>query len=353
MKYQTCNVRRHSLRGFTMIELLVAIAINMVLVVAATYLYLGSSESRKVQTDIQQMNENGQFALDVIGRDLINAGFYPMIMQNQPDITTQGIQTTTIVLHGLYFNAVATGTNTYPAFDQGVFGCNSQRFNTTPGQYNCVDHPSSAVSADTLIVNYFTADALGQNVGSRLDCARSNVAAAPENLVRAGTGKTDTVGLQPNAPLFVSNRYTLLPMNSSIEGRTLTTTGLSCAGNGDTQYRPLVSGIEDLQIRYGVYTDVTTLQASQFYSASEMAGVTPLNVGTGILNAWSRVVSVEVCLVARGLMGSKLRESDGTIASYTDCSGALIAPADTDTRKLFRKTFAVRNNLTFTVIPRV
>ncbi len=349
--------------GFTLIELMVAIVINLVLIVAASQLYVSSTESRKVQADTLQMQENGQFALELIGRDLINAGFYPMIMQLDANRDKEGVQAATIYKHGRYSNIVSTPTQTYAAFDNGVFGCDAQMFDPLAGQYVCKSHSISSSTADTLVVNYFTADALGKNLGSRLDCNRSNVSNAPENSGRAGAGKTADIGLQPGVPLFVSNKYTLQSMTFVIEGNTITTRSLSCAGNVDTTsanpYQPIVSGIEDLQIRYGVYTNVDTFEPAQFYRADQMASV-PLIVfpptGTfkgGSLNAWARVVSVEVCLVARGLQNSKLSEANGTIGAYADCSGNSVTPTDRDTRKVFRKTFALRNNLTQTIMPKI
>lgn len=333
---------------------MVAITITMVMVVAASYLYLASSESRKVQYDQQMVSENGQFAMDMIGRDLLNAGFYPMVWQNLPSPSTGGIQTTTIFRSGFYFNPHNTATRTVAAFDTGIFGCEGMRFDSAIAQLNCVSHANVANTADTLIVNYFTTDAMGSNIGHRLDCVRGNVSGAAENTDRAGTGKTDTVGLQPNAPLFVSNRYTLSSVTYTIEDRTVSTLGLNCTGNTNVALadtRPLIVGIEDLQLRFGVHTDLNTLQPSQFYRADEMAAVAPL-VSSGIsLSAWNRVVAVEVCIIARGLLGSKLAEADGTVASFTNCSGDTVTPADRDLRRQMRKTFAVRNALTQTIAP--
>jgi type IV pilus assembly protein PilW len=349
-KSTSINTQKQA-HGFSLLELLIAIAINLILVVAASYLYLGTSESRKVQADQQLMNENGQFAIELIGRDLLNAGFYPTVWQNNPTPSTAGVQTTTIYRSGFYFNPISTSTITYAAFDTGIFGCEGQNFNSLPSTFTCVNHSSAGISADTLVVNYFSSDALGNNYGSRVDCNRGNASDAPENAGRAGTGRTVSNGLPPNSPLFISNRYTLQPATFNIENRSISTLSLSCVGNKDATISPIVSGIEDFQIRYGIHADFSKLQPSQFYKADQMAGVAALTINGVSFSAWSRVVAVEICVVARGLLGAKLPESDGTSSSYTNCSDALITPTDRDLRKLIRKTFAIRNALTQTVTP--
>ena len=68
-------------------------------------------------------------------------------------------------------------------------------------------------------------------------------------------------------------------------------------------------------------------------------------------DAWARVVSVEVCLVARALQATKLTDTTGTVASYVNCAGSSITPTDKLARRVYRKIFAVRNNLSQTVLP--
>ena len=71
----------HRQAGFSLIELMIALTINLVIVIAAAYLYTGTSESKRALAQQQQLSENGQYALDLIGKDIINSGFYPAIRE--------------------------------------------------------------------------------------------------------------------------------------------------------------------------------------------------------------------------------------------------------------------------------
>lgn len=337
-------------KGFSLIEMMVALAINLVIVVAAGYLYLGTADSRRALDQQQTLNENGQYALDLIGRDIINAGFYPTVRGSNPSVTTATLRT----VPDTYSNIVAGSP---VAYNSGVFGCTAQNFNPAVAKNACDDHADTSNTADALVVNYFTNDAMGNDIGQRLDCSRGDVDGAAENTTRvdinaaSATFSGATSGLVPKAPLFVSNRYTLLPVAISIEGQTINTYGLACSGNQSVTYQPAVSGIEQLQFRYGVYIDDTTLQPTRYYQSTEMAGLGKLIVDGVNKDAWARVVSIEVCLVARGLQASKVTTSTGGVTSYTDCGGTVVAPTDKFVRRTYRKVFALRNTLTQTIIP--
>ena len=226
-----------------------------------------------------------------------------------------------------------------------MFGCAGQTFDTATNA--CGAHTSAGVTADTIVINYFTNDAMGSDVGQSGDCTRAAVAGATENSAR----KEITAGLVPKAPLFVSNRYSLAATTFSIENQSISTFSLTCSGNGDGAYQPSIAGIEDLQFKYGVFTDSTTLQPSRFYAAGDMAGLGSINVDGVSKDAWARVVAVEVCLVAKGLQASKLVGASGAILPYVNCAGTSTTPTDRLARRTYRKIFALRNNLTQTIVP--
>jgi type IV pilus assembly protein PilW len=327
---------RQAQRGFSLIELLVALVINLIIVIAAAYLYLGTSETKRAVEQQQSLNENGQYALDMIGREIVNAGFYPTVR-------TTGVARLT-------YQADPIATSNAP-FKSGIFGCSAQSFN--PTTKTCVNHASGAVTADTIVVNYFTNDAMGVDMGQRLDCNRSDVSGAAENLGRTTGANSNgaTSGLIPTQALFVSNRYTLVTTTFAIEGQAISTLSLACVGNVNSIYQPAIVGIENLQFRYGVYTDATTLQPNRYYQSSEMAGLGSVLVNGLSKDAWERVVSVEICLVARGLQPTKQTTATGAVTPYVNCNGTSVTPGDRFTRKVYRKIYALRNNLTQTIVP--
>lgn len=319
-------------RGFSLVELLVAVAINLVVVVAAAYLYLGTRETQRTLTERNSMFENGSFALDMIGREMENAGFYPAV-------SDEG-STKSLVING-YSNPVTAAP---AAFNAGVFGCDNQLFKPTTSA--CAAHTASPTPvSDTLVVNYFTNDALSLDVGQRGDCQRRAVDADAANSTRKG-GTTSSLGKPPSQPLFVSNRYVLVPTTMNIEGQSVTTFSLACNGNGvnpqvDT-YQPIVAGIEQLRFRYGAIDTQTTMQPSQFLAPASVTALGAIPVGPGSRAGWSRVVAVRACMLVRSLRAAKLSRSSYTIV---DCDGTSRSYTDGVERKIITQIFAVKNNL--------
>ena len=337
---------RKSQTGFSLIELLVALSINLVIVAAAAYLYLGTSDAKRALDQQQALNESGQFALDIVGRDIVNAGFFPANLNSNPALVGQ-----TARVSGRYSNPLPA----VPAFASGVFGCSGQRLDPGTVSPQCVAHASSANTADTIVVNYFTNDRFTKgaasqvlgDIGKQTDCSSSIAANSSANVTR----RNPNVDLPPLAPLFVSNSYTLATTTFSIENQTINTLSLTCAGSGNAGFQPIIAGIESLQFRYGVYIDADTLQPSRFYEASEMAALGNVNVNGVDRDAWARVVSVEICLVARALQQTKTTSSTGAVTPYVNCTGASVTPTDRSIRRVYRKVFAMRNNLTQIIVP--
>jgi type IV pilus assembly protein PilW len=321
--------------GFSLVELLVAVAINLVVVVAAAYLYLGTRESQRTLTERSSMFENGSYALEMLGREIENAGFYPTI-------GNEGATKANVVPE--YGNPVA---GTPAAFNAGIFGCNDSLFQ--PSTSTCVTHTATPVPpADAIVINYFTNDSLSLDVGQRADCQHRAVDADAANAVRAGAS-TATTGRKPTMPLFISNRYTLVPTTVNIEGQTISTFSLACNGNGvnpqvDT-YQPIVTGIEQMRFRYGAMSDQSTLQPSQFLAPADVTALLTIPVGTGSRGAWGRVVAVRACLLVRSMQPARLSRTSYTL---TDCNGTSQTYSDGVERKVFTQIFAVKNMLTFT-----
>ncbi|GAA4359508.1 hypothetical protein GCM10023165_55700 [Variovorax defluvii] len=328
----------HRQRGLTLIELLVSITIGLLLAATATYLFVSTNRVSKVIDAKAQQQETAGIVLDIIGRDLKNAGFYPAGFPTT--VTSSKFQ-------GAYSNIVSAGVR---AYDQGLFGCSGAVFDVATG--TC---PAAVASEpDSLVVNYFSSDNFDvEGVGTRQDCLRQNVEQAAfggfkYNEARAGTGSagTGTVVL----PLFVSNAYSLGSVYTYQQDRqSIQTRSFRCAGNGPTtrSYQPLVAGITQLRIRYGVATAATLESPARFYTASEVSAMAPVDINGESKTGWQRVSSVQVCVVAKTLDSSVRQTAAG---NYIDCDGAQISFTGADHALYQQQTriFGVRNNLTRT-----
>lgn len=62
-------------RGLTLIELMIALALGLVLVAAMGYLYVGQRQSWRTLEAVARLQENGRYALELLGQDLRMAGY--------------------------------------------------------------------------------------------------------------------------------------------------------------------------------------------------------------------------------------------------------------------------------------
>ena len=308
-------------QGFSLIEFMVSIVISMAVVIAASYVYLNSRETQRTLSEKSMMFESARFAMDLIGRDIENAGFYPVIrIENIP----AGGRTT-----AQEYERPSSGA--HAAFNNPVFGCNATVFSAAATS-GCTTH-SASTTGDTLVVNYYSNDEATLDTGQRADCTRADSADATENSSRKATGL-----LRPLKPLFVSNRYTLAPTVTTIEGKTINTFSLACNGNGanSTTYTPFVADIDQMRFAYMVRTGTRPNFQHQFLAA-------------GSVTDWSRVVGVRVCLLARSLETSRLQ--GGTSYSINDCTGTSQSYSDGIQRRVFTQIYAIKSRLTDSVVP--
>lgn len=66
---------RSTQRGLTLIELMIALGLGLVLVAALGYLYAGQRQSWRTLEAVARLQENGRYALELLGQDLRMAGY--------------------------------------------------------------------------------------------------------------------------------------------------------------------------------------------------------------------------------------------------------------------------------------
>ena len=174
-------------RGVTLVELMVAIAINLVLVLAATLLYLNTRSAQKAVDDRSAVAETGEFALDLLGRELTLAGFYP-VMASEPTGAGAAAQVGALMSYDQAAGQMVKAGLLSATYQNGLMGCDDQMISAT---HACGAHAEAAAStSDSLVVAYFTSDAMGLSTGLRADCARDDVAndgSVARNTLRVGT----------------------------------------------------------------------------------------------------------------------------------------------------------------------
>lgn len=345
------SVHRGDQAGVTLVELMVTIAINLLLVLAATLLYLNTRNTQKAVDERGAVFESGQLALDLLGREIGNAAFYPAV---SVEPASGGLAAGNNVLWSHDLATTQSMTTVPAAYQHGVFGCSGQRFDA--GNAVCAAHTNATgpAGSDALVVSYFTNDAFSLDRGQRADCTYADVANSALNAgrERAAGGSPGTavaagnLGVAPDAPLLVVNRYQLVPRQFQVDGAAVNTFSLACSGNGraDGGYQELIRGVEQFVVRYGVMDDAT-LRPNRYLTASEVSALGDTTSIDGVVYpAWRRVVSVRVCLLVRSTSGSALRTgTNGQASAITDCSGSTYTPPNGAQVRRFEQVFSVKN----------
>ncbi len=128
-------------RGFTIVELMISLAIGMVLVLGATTFLATTDRSNRLQTAVSGLNASGRFGLDQIARDIRMSGYRDGNWTSGPlanvinavnGLPVDGGDSITLLYEGARDCAFALApagvvTNTYQVVN-GNLECNGQPF---------------------------------------------------------------------------------------------------------------------------------------------------------------------------------------------------------------------------------
>lgn len=234
-------------RGFTIVELMVSVAISLILLVGVVEIYIDNKQTHKVQSNLSYMQDTVKLAAEFIGTDIRVAG-YP---------------------HSGFVGTAISGTD-----NAGMNGSDSLTLS------------NSALDYDKVSGTY-----------ERLDCL--------------GQPSTDPVV----NTYFISTDGTGEP-------------SLYCLGSGSATPQPLLDGVENMQVLYGVDTDPspngvtgdTTHSANKYVPSNQVPS-----------SEWPNVVSVRVSFTAVS--------ADDNLALQAGPNG------DRRLRRTFTTTAALRNRM--------
>lgn len=279
-------------RGYTLIELTVAVLIGLTVTAAVLALYAESKRTMRVQAMHAELEENAALALALLSRELQFAGYAQPV-----GVTQQG---------------------GFPRFvrshvERPVFGCErglnstTQRSQTAPWDASVC---KTAGDEDHVIEIVYEADAVNTLPAS------STAGAAPTNCLGAALPKNEA------GRAIARNRYYVAP---STAGRF----ELHCAGAQGAPGQPLADHVEVMKLWYGEADADDPKQIVRYVTAS------------GVTN-WQRVLGVRVCLLMRS--SERLPAEDAP--EHLDCDGNPQTAADRYLRRAYTMTVALRNKVT-------
>jgi len=342
-------------QGFSLIELMVALLIGLLLLGAMLNAFLSSKVTYSTQSALAKVQENARFAMEIVGREVRQAGYQGCSVNNS------------------FANTVNTGASydDFFSLDEPVDGLN----NVTGATYGS---NAGVDNSDVLMIKYASLDGgctvdshnptaasihcQGDNTTTRgqilmiSDCQHSAVfqesavVGNPNNPVVHNTGGsavpgncTKGLGLPVDCTSTNGTPYTFPPGSSVMSIRSFRfflavndqgepalyqqALGVN-SGTSTVQIdqEELVEGIEDMQILYGQDTDGDNSVNS--YVPSDAVG------------DMEDVIAVRVSMLIRSIEDNVLPEAQ----TYT-FNDATVTASDRRIRKVFTSTFAVRNRL--------
>lgn len=309
--------------GFSLIELMVAMAIGLIVVSTALTFYLNAAQAIRMAEAKSRMEEDGQAALSLLIQQIRMAGSNPEQPDRNYSSRRNPVYTDSLVPSIYKVGGYKTGIYSTSHFI--IRGCDGifKTFVFTTNNDN-IDHLDCiAASSDSIAISY-EADAANTVTSNSLatDCTGS-----PLSLV---TAYFDTK--TPTAEFAVSeNRFYIATVNGI--------SSLYCEGNGSNVAQPMVENVESMTITYGM-ASLTGSVVAGYLSAAEVDSA-PSLANLSLDQRWAKVLTVRICLLVRSEAAVL---TDAGSAAYIKCDGSLEAnPPDLRMRRAFSTTVALRN----------
>lgn len=313
------------LEGFSLIELMVAMTIGLFLMAGLFYVYIGASQSSRLQGALALMQGNARYAFEIMGVDIRMTGF--TASQNLTNVVSTPSPATLSSLIDLgnpllgYENTnppnVCTTANTTPCYLANTDSLTVVRVDTA-NKYAVSVHtagtsftlpspwPSNAPAAGEIFV---AADYTGTTV-FQVRAVNSGTRTVSYNAGTVSPGNSSTTlgpfggGVNALALYRLSGVSYYIGRNPAGEPALyrdkLGYRDISGTPTTTSTAEELVQGVENMQITYGVDTDATTDgNVNGYWTATQVNagtnGTLTMPAGTAS-DHWKRVLSVRITL---------------------------------------------------------
>jgi len=350
-------------RGWTLIELLVAMALGLLIIAGIGQIYLAAKRSYDIQNSIAQLQEVGRYATEAITEDIRRAGYWGLMNLDAINVATNG---------GKYFPTTGLTSPPYGTCPSGndkwgrmitekVVGLND-----TATGYNCLG--TNWKRGDILTVRYadpkpvttYNPDALYiRTAPLEASLVFGNPVNCPSSTSPPGCTLLDYVDDTSFPPAnytykVVAHAYYVTNSSTATQCGVASAPALPALAQETLSSGPsspgfpvkseLVTGVEQLQFQYGVDINITNTtpagdgSVDQYFNANHfIADPTLCSSSNG--TCWNQVRSVRFWILVRG---------DCPEAGYTDNSTYNMGdnpytPSDRFRRTLYTSTVALRN----------
>jgi type IV pilus assembly protein PilW len=356
--HQYSTKPRYRSRGFSMIELMVALVITLILLAGIGQIFLGSKKSFVIQNALARIQENGRYAMDLLASDLRRAGYWG----GNADINTitgsQGVN--------LAAAEKCTDTTNGPSdwsrmLGRSIYGLDlsgTEKPSDTGNDYSCIKDAGATpyIRGDVLLVRYAHPSAIG-SITKPLPCNKT----APNTTIKdcypneyflrsslfrgrlfQGVNSENT----ENNLVAPAIRTSELVAHAYYIGESSNASACPADGAVPSLYRvslvngafsadEVAYGVDNLQVKYGVDTSGDGV-VDRYYDGDEIDSTDTTKPD------WEEVVAARIWLLVR----AECPET-GYTNSNTYVMGENYTPADTAgrgyRRKLYTSTVKLRN----------
>lgn len=231
-------------RGVTLVELMVALVIGSFLIIGAVQVYSQSRSAYIVNENIARVQENGEFALDVLEPDVRMASYWGLL--SRPDLIEGRAAVGDADPLGIGAPA-ACGADFVTDLARPIEGTNNGL------DWPCVAADEFMPDSDTLIIRRARIEPTPPQAGTiqvhstRMQGRLFSDGVAPGDLAGGGSSSNDLV---VNG-YYVSPSSDIFPEVPSLRRRSLTSVG----GAPVIQDHEVVPGIENMQVQFGLDMD--------------------------------------------------------------------------------------------------
>ena len=332
-------MRRATSRGFSLVELMVAMTIGLILMGGAISVLYSSKVTYNENTRVARLQESGRAAVELMLRDMRAGGFKGC---NQTLPLTNALASPT----GLLWNFAApvqgfeatSATAWTPTVDTAIvspkggndiLAVRTSRIESPSFTTNA----SLASSAADVTVDKATTDTIANGSTVMIsDCSATAVFSVTTFTDAGATatlahGSTDLGIAFPAGARVVPVDTIIYYIRDSATLRNGVRNPSLWRKVGAAAEQELIEGIESMQITYGVDTDGDRL-VNTYVTADAVTN-------------WTRVISVSIGLLIRSIEPNALTKDTRT---YNVLGTSFTAPGDKYQRTLYATTVALRNN---------
>ncbi|TMH29159.1 MAG: prepilin-type N-terminal cleavage/methylation domain-containing protein [Betaproteobacteria bacterium] len=281
-------------RGFTLVELMVGLTVGLIVIAVVTTIFVNVSNNRRDMQRTGRQIENGRFAVQLLEDDIVNAGYFgefdprsvgPPAAKPDPCSTTVADMKNMLMMHIQGYAAAAAKPSCMSDVRSNTAAVAVRRVATCiVGDANC----------DTATIGqiYFQSTLCNAELSSVPISTQYVVAAQPSSAFSLHKHDCATPG---SLRAYVMHIYFVANNNDPGDGIP-TLKRAEIGTDGEFSIVPLVEGVEDLQLEYGLDTNGDSMPDATSADPGTYGGCAadPCYIAN-----WLNVMTVKIYLLSR------------------------------------------------------